>query len=85
MSFYKNINNLDERRLFAAMAMEGMLARCGTHQSDYIIRNAVMLADALITELNKTKMAVCKICNEQPLNIPTAALCDKCAREFKFK
>jgi hypothetical protein len=46
---------LTKREYFAAMALQGMLAKYG---SDYQVQNAkeaIYWADALIEELNKTK------------------------------
>ena len=48
-------NGLTKREYFAAMAMQGLLAKFG---SDYQVQNAkeaIYWADALIEELNKTK------------------------------
>ena len=48
-------NGLTKREYFAAMALQGMLAKYG---SDYQVQNAkeaIYWADALIEELNKTK------------------------------
>ena len=48
-------NGLTKREYFAAMAMQGLLAKYG---SDYQVQNAkeaIYWADALIEELNKTK------------------------------
>ena len=50
-----NYTGLTKREYFAAMAMQGMLAKYG---SDYQVQNAkeaIYWADALIEELNKTK------------------------------
>ena len=56
---YSNDNyvtrGLTKREYFAAMALQGMLAKYG---SDYQVNNAkeaIYWADALIKELNKTK------------------------------
>lgn len=66
------------------MAMGALIADDDPSQSETLARKAVVLADALITELNKTK-AICNNCNERPVNSPTAILCHKCAHEYKFK
>lgn len=49
------LKGLTKREYFAAMAMQGMLAKYG---SDYQVQNAkeaIYWANALIEELNKTK------------------------------
>jgi hypothetical protein len=49
------LKGLTKREYFAAMALQGMLAKYG---SDYQVQNAkeaIYWADALIEELNKTK------------------------------
>ena len=50
-----NYTGLTKREYFAAMALQGLLAKYG---SDYQVQNAkeaIYWADALIEELNKTK------------------------------
>jgi hypothetical protein len=45
---------LTKREIFAAMAMQGLMANIDpVNHKDYIAENSVKIADALIKELNK--------------------------------
>jgi hypothetical protein len=46
---------LTKREYFAAMALQGMLAKYGSDYQVQTAKEAVYFADALIEELNKTK------------------------------
>ena len=48
-------NGLTKREYFAAMAMQGLLAKFGSDYQVQITKDAIYWADALIEELNKTK------------------------------
>lgn len=48
-------NGLTKREYFAAMALQGMLAKYGSDYQVQIAKDALYFADALIEELNKTK------------------------------
>jgi hypothetical protein len=50
---WPNLNGLTKREYFAAMAMQGLLARQSTGSTKDYADIAVNQADALITELNK--------------------------------
>jgi hypothetical protein len=51
-------DTLRKRELFSAMAMQGILASTygGNSSPEEIVGVAVVMADALIKELNKTKL-----------------------------
>jgi hypothetical protein len=44
-----------KREYFAAMALQGLLAKFGSDNQVQITKDAIYWADALIDELNKTK------------------------------
>jgi hypothetical protein len=46
---------LTKREYFAAMALQGMLAKYGSDYQVQIAKDAIYWADSLIDELNKTK------------------------------
>ena len=50
---YTQVSGLTKRELFAAMAMQGLLAHDSDRRIAYIADDAVEAADALIAELNK--------------------------------
>lgn len=54
---YDNYFGLTKREYFAAMAMQGLLAKAGINGEIYtdIVTHAVLNADALINQLNQEK------------------------------
>ena len=49
------LKGLTKRKYFAAMALQGLLAKFGSDYQVQITKDAIYWADALIEELNKTK------------------------------
>ena len=55
ISYYYIANGLTKREYFAAMALQGLLAKYGSDYQVQIAKDAIYWADALIEELNKTR------------------------------
>jgi hypothetical protein len=53
-NIYKS-NGLTKREYFAAMALQGLLAKYGSDYQVQITKDVIYWTDALIEELNKTK------------------------------